>query len=166
VVILSATPVELDWLFWYWNVPRAPGVGTSFQVFPRKISKGEVLRLDLLTEGRPRLSPPQNPLLNVNVIDEDRWSRRRPLIGAVMGLTGFACLVAAGVITLVDPHRSHAGRETVAFVGGALLLGSYAFDSGSGVGRDRASFELAWDRAGTGRIRRSQHHTAERYRPE
>jgi hypothetical protein len=49
--------------------------------------------------------------------------------GAVMGLTGFACLVAAGVITLVDPHRSHAGRETVAFVGGALLLGSYAFDS-------------------------------------
>jgi hypothetical protein len=80
VVILSATPVELDWLFWYWNVPRAPGVGTSFQVFPRKISKGEVLRLDLLTEGRPRLSPPQNPLLNVNVIDEDRWLRRRPLM--------------------------------------------------------------------------------------
>jgi len=89
-----------------------------------EVSKGEVLRLDLLTEGRPRLSPPQNPLLTVNVIDEDRWSRRRPLIGAVMGLTGFACLVVAGVITLGDPHRSHAGRETVAFVGGALLLGS------------------------------------------
>jgi len=75
------------------------------------------------------LSPPQNPLLNVNVIDEDRWSRRRPLVGGVIGLTGFACLVAAGVITLVDPHGPRSGREAVAIVGGALLLVSYAFDS-------------------------------------
>src|SRR6266851_546106 len=114
VAALGATSVGL-------TSPRGPGVGTSFRVRPRKISRGEVLRLDLLTEGRPRLSPPQNPLLNVNVIDEDRWSRRRPLVGGVIGLTGFACLVAAGVITLVDPHGPRSGREAVAIVGGALL---------------------------------------------